>query len=109
MSEKAGSRRPSFTMKSSTRLLTGKLNSRSSRMASLDVYIEQVRVAIEYQGAQHDLPIAYFGGVEGFQKTQERDARKLRLCKKHGVALIYVRGATIFQWCFLKSKTQQAG
>jgi hypothetical protein len=57
----------------------------------LDVYIEEMRVAIEYQGAQHDNPVAYFGGEEGFRRTQERDARKARLCKKHGVSLIYVR------------------
>ena len=56
----------------------------------LDVYIEEINVALEYQGAQHYSPVAYFGGEEALAKTRERDARKLRLCSKHGVTLIVV-------------------
>jgi hypothetical protein len=57
----------------------------------LDIFIPEECVAIEYQGAQHDQPVAYFGGYEAFEKNQKRDERKRRLCKKHGIRLIYVR------------------
>jgi hypothetical protein len=57
----------------------------------LDVYIPELQVALEYHGLQHDQPVEYFGGEEQFRQTQERDARKLRLCLENGVILIYVR------------------
>jgi hypothetical protein len=57
----------------------------------LDIYIPSLNVAVEYQGLQHDEPIEYFGGAEGFKKNVNRDKKKLGLCQKNGVALIYVR------------------
>jgi hypothetical protein len=57
----------------------------------LDIFIPSVSVGIEYQGDQHDKPVDFFGGEEAFIQNQKRDQRKLRLCKRHGVHLIYVR------------------
>ncbi len=57
----------------------------------LDIFIPELQIALEYQGKQHDEPVEFFGGKEAFEKTQERDARKKRLCTKHGVHIIYVR------------------
>lgn len=57
----------------------------------LDILIEEASVAIEYQGAQHDMPIEYFGGEDAFKETVKRDERKRRACKRNGVALLYVR------------------
>lgn len=57
----------------------------------LDVFVLDFSVAIEYQGVQHDRPIDFFGGKEGFEALRKRDARKRRLCKAHGVRLLYVR------------------
>lgn len=57
----------------------------------LDIFIPELKVAIEYQGLQHFQPVEYFGGVKAFEETQKRDARKLRLCKRHGIHLIYVQ------------------
>lgn len=57
----------------------------------LDIFIPSLSVAVEYQGRQHYEPIEHFGGEEAFMETQRRDTRKLALCKKHGVTLIYVR------------------
>jgi hypothetical protein len=56
----------------------------------LDIYFPLKNIGCEYQGAQHDNPVDYFGGEESFKKVQELDARKKRLCKKHGCELIYV-------------------
>jgi hypothetical protein len=57
----------------------------------LDVAIPDLRIAIEFQGAQHDKPVAFFGGEEAFARTQERDRRKLGKCTKQGWRMIYVR------------------
>jgi hypothetical protein len=61
------------------------------RQQHLDVFIPELMVALEYQGTQHDQPVEFFGGVEAFQRTQERDSRKRRLCEANGVRLIEVR------------------
>ena len=55
----------------------------------LDIYFPARNVAVEYQGAQHERPIEFFGGEEAFKKQQERDRRKRRLCEEHGCRLIY--------------------
>lgn len=57
----------------------------------IDIYIEDLDIGIEYQGEQHDRPVEFFGGEEGWRRSQERDARKRRLCHHHGVRLLEVR------------------
>ena len=57
----------------------------------LDVFVPEYAVALEYQGAQHDEPVEYFGGEDAYQATKRRDARKKRMCTKNGVRLIEVR------------------
>ena len=57
----------------------------------LDIYIPQLRVAVEYQGIQHDKIVNFFGGEEGYKQTKKRDIKKSRLCQSHGIRLIYVR------------------
>jgi hypothetical protein len=46
---------------------------------------------VEYQGLQHDNPIEFFGGENGFLKGQERDIRKKKLFKENNSILIEVR------------------
>ena len=55
-----------------------------------DIYIPEYNIAIEYQGIQHFKPIEVFGGVEGYEKTVERDNRKKQLCEENNCKLIYV-------------------
>jgi hypothetical protein len=57
----------------------------------LDVYLPDRRVALEYQGEQHDRPIAFFGGEEAFRRNVERDRIKQAKCQRNGVRLIHVR------------------
>lgn len=57
----------------------------------LDILIEDLSIAIEYQGLQHDKPIDFFGGEKAFISNQRRDKRKKYLCKRNNVKLIYVR------------------
>lgn len=63
----------------------------------LDIYFEynNQKVGIEYQGQQHFEPVGYFGGVEAFNKTIERDKRKKLLCDENGITLIYFDHADI--------------
>jgi hypothetical protein len=55
---------------------------------SLDIFIPNISVGIEYQGIQHYEPIDYFGGVSVLKKQQERDFIKKELCKENNVILI---------------------
>lgn len=57
----------------------------------LDIWIPELMVAVEYQGAQHDRPIEFFGGQDAHTKGKKRDARKVERCIEAGVRLIEVR------------------
>ncbi len=56
----------------------------------LDIFLPELNIAIEYQGAQHYKPIEFFGGKQGLKKNKERDERKRNLCEINGCDLIYV-------------------
>lgn len=56
----------------------------------LDIWLPQLSVAVEYQGAQHFKPIGRFGGDEAFRRLRERDARKRALCDRYGIRLVEI-------------------
>lgn len=78
------------------------------RPQHLDIYIPAMATAIEYQGVQHDQPVAFFGGEEAFRKCQERDRRKQRRCKQQGVRLIYVREGYSLEHVFAQVRSGEA-
>ena len=55
---------------------------------SFDIYIPDLKIAIEYQGEQHYYPIELFGGIEGLNKRKLLDEKKRKICKKQGIKLI---------------------
>jgi hypothetical protein len=57
---------------------------------SLDIYLPEYKIAIEYHGRQHFYPNHKFGGEEGFVLIQERDRRKYEKCLKNGVQVFYI-------------------
>lgn len=57
----------------------------------LDIFISTLGVAIEFQGAQHDQPVEYFGGLDAFEVSQRRDKLKAERCEQNGIRLIYAR------------------
>ena len=65
----------------------------------LDGYCPELSLAFEYQGEQHYDPDNYFhfGDRSSFEAQQERDARKLKLCRAQGVHLVLVP-------CFVNDK-----
>ena len=46
----------------------------------LDIYIEKLKLAVEYQGEQHFKPM-YWTGID-FESQQIRDEEKRRACKQ---------------------------
>ncbi len=63
----------------------------------LDIYIPEINVGIEYQGAQHYTAVEFFGGDDGLQKTLERDAKKRNRCDENRCTLIYVKEQYVFE------------
>lgn len=55
----------------------------------LDFYLEDYNIAIECQGKQHFEQIEYFGGKDGFNKRNERDKRKKKVCDENGIKICY--------------------
>ena len=60
-----------------------------TRTMRLDFFLPDYGVAIECQGGQHFFAVDYYGGVNGLQSTQERDAQKKELCEEHGIRVLY--------------------
>lgn len=57
----------------------------------LDCFDEDLRIAVEYNGAQHYKYIPYFHrNKEAFMNQKYRDDMKRRICKEHGILLIEV-------------------
>lgn len=62
-----------------------------------DIYIPSLRIAIEYNGPQHYEPVEIYGGEGGFDKTIERDKRKIDLSSANNVSVVewpYTRPVT---------------
>lgn len=55
---------------------------------SVDIYVDSIRVAFEYQGIQHFEPVPYFGGEEALRWRQVLDARKRERLAAHCIALV---------------------
>lgn len=57
----------------------------------IDICCENKKLAIEYNGPQHYMPIVSYGGEESYLKTIERDERKQELCKENGFILYVIK------------------
>ena len=57
---------------------------------SIDFFLPDYNIGIEYHGRQHFIPIPKFGGVKGFEKTKERDYRKYQKCQENGLTIYYL-------------------
>lgn len=55
---------------------------------SLDIFVPELNLGIEYQGEQHYKPVEIFGGDVGFENTKKRDQKKKQLCRENNVRLI---------------------
>ena len=57
---------------------------------SYDFYIPNYKTLIEFNGAQHKIPVKYFGGEEKLLKQQEHDKRKRDFAHSHNYCLIEI-------------------
>lgn len=57
---------------------------------SYDFYLPSYNTLIEFQGAQHEHPVEYFGGEEKFKTQQEHDRRKREYAKDHNINLLEI-------------------
>ena len=57
---------------------------------SLDFYLPDYNIAIEYQGRQHFEPVSVFGGIKSFWKQITNDLKKYKLCTNNNIKLYYV-------------------
>jgi hypothetical protein len=76
---------------------------------SIDIYIPEMNLAVEYQGKQHYEPIALFGGEEGFGNVQARDERKRLMLSANGVRLLEWRYYTPMTQDVLEQKLSEFG
>lgn len=49
----------------------------------IDIFVHDIKLAIEYNGKQHYSPIKLFGGLKSFNYSKKRDKNKYYLIKKH--------------------------
>lgn len=66
-----------------------------------DFYFEinDIKFAIEFDGAQHAKPIKYFGGEESFKLTQLKDKIKNKYCEDNDIKLLRVN---VLDYMYLK-------
>lgn len=58
----------------------------------LDVYCPQYKLAVEYHGRQHFFHVSRFHETyDDFIRAQQRDDRKIELCKEQGIQLVSFR------------------
>lgn len=57
---------------------------------TLDYFLPDYNIGIEYQGIQHFYPQNVFGGQKAYDVVYERDFRKYQQCRKHGVPIFYI-------------------
>lgn len=60
-------------------------------LQSLDIYISDINVGIEYDGLQHYQPVDMFGGESTFVATVKRDEMKNQKCKENGCKLFRMK------------------
>ena len=72
----------------------------------LDIYVPEIKLAIEYQGIQHFQAMKHWGGKEKLKIQQEHDARKKRICDELGVYLVYFDYTEDINTEYVKSKLQ---
>lgn len=68
----------------------------------LDVFIKECNIAVEYHGAQHFIPIDFFGGMDGLKLRQHLDSIKKAKCSKNHIELIEISYDEDFEFAINK-------
>jgi len=59
------------------------LKTRTGHRQEIDIYVPRLKLAIEYDGKQHFMPIKIFGGIKTFNKIKRLDKLKNANIQKH--------------------------
>lgn len=59
-------------------------------ISTLDFYIKDINIAIEYDGKQHFEPIKHWGGIKKFKEQKEVDSFKNQYCIDNDIKLIRI-------------------
>ncbi len=70
------------------------------RPQRLDIYIVECNLAVEYHGAQHYLPIDFFGGEKGLELRKKLDNMKRERCLDNAIHLIEISYEEDFDFAF---------
>jgi hypothetical protein len=57
----------------------------------LDIFIEELKTGIEYEGIQHFKPVNHWGGLESLKKLKARDKKKKEICSSLSINLVYFK------------------
>ena len=68
------------------------IKNKEGNKLELDFYCEELNLALEYQGLQHEEYVPYFhnNDINNFYKQQEHDRIKKEICEKKGIKLICI-------------------
>lgn len=58
----------------------------------LDIWLPNIKLAIEYQGIQHYQSVEHWGGKVGLEERKRNDLRKKKICQNLGYTLLEVSG-----------------
>ena len=75
----------------------------------LDIFLPNLNLGIEYQGQQHFYPIKAWGGDVAFKKLQERDKKKVRICKNRNIKLIHINYTDPLTDEFIRNAIEEKG
>lgn len=61
-----------------------------SKNMSLDIFLPDYNIGVEYQGVHHFYPLKAFGGEKSLYIVKNRDKYKYQRCVENGVKLFYI-------------------
>lgn len=63
---------------------------RHKNILSIDFYLPDYNICIEYNGKQHYEPVEFFGGKKNFNEQRKRDKIKEKYCKENNIPLLVI-------------------
>lgn len=66
-------------------------NPKTKRKLEIDIWFPDIKLAVEYDGRQHFVPVECFGGQSEFEKIIERDAIKNKLISSSDDISYFIR------------------
>jgi len=67
------------------------MKSPKGRLLELDIYNEELRIAVEHHGAHHYQAMPHWSGVEGLERQRIHDQIRRQFCSSNGILLIEIR------------------